>query len=383
MIVKKCIAGLVRILFSLLGVLPEKKVISFLSRQSVRPFDFQLLEPELNKAFPEYEVRWACVPRGGQLGIGLFLQQLYLVATSAICFVDGYVPAVSVPRKHRCVCIQLWHASGAVKKFGYQCLDTPAGRSSVDAEVFRMHKGYDYIVVGMQGAIPAFEQAFNVNRSLLLPIGLPHLDYLMSEQYASQRINDLAAVRSQIGLPENTSTKIILYAPTFRKGNANADWLKENIKNLSAAFAEHDVLLLVAGHPLDEISHEIELDAGVPVKVLKGSTVKALGIADVVISDYSAIALDAGWMGKPVFFYVPDLEEYSQSPGLNINPLEVFKACASSSADCIAALCLGSQKQTASHTFSFFMNEYAGNVDGNSIDTLLHLLSGIIYTDKN
>ena len=49
-----------------------------------------------------------------------------------------------------------------------------------------------------------------------------------------------------------------------------------------------------------------------------------MGLADCVITDYSAVAFEAGIIGKPVFFYVPDINEYRASPGLNIDPLAKF-----------------------------------------------------------
>ncbi len=376
--IKKLLASCIRGMFAILSLLPQQNTIAFLSRQSAKPFDFQLLEPEFNKHFPEYKTVWACVPKGGELGIVLFLKQLYLVATSKVCFVDGYVPAVSIPSAHKSVCIQLWHASGAIKKFGYQCLDTPAGRSSEDAEAFRMHKGYDYVIAGCYGARPAFAQAFHVNVGNILSLGLPRQDYLLSPEYEEMRQEDIRAVKEQLGISEGSNAKVVLYAPTFRKGNSNSNWLEENVMTLARAFAGKDVLLVVAGHPLDKVFQWELSNEGVRVVTLESPTIKALQVADAVISDYSAIALDAGIIGKRVLFYVPDIEEYRESPGLNVDPWDVFPIDTFAVAADIVDACFKEDKYRTKGTFSAFINEYAGNVEGGSISSALHLLSGII-----
>lgn len=375
MLAKRLVAGCIRFLFHAFDVLPQQKTIAFLSRQSYRPFDFSLLEPRLLEQFPEYKIKWACVAKPGKLGLGLFLKQLFLVAISTICFVDGYVPAVSVPPKHRSVCIQLWHASGAIKKFGYQCLNTPAGRTSQEADVFRMHKGYDYIIAGLPGSKEAFTEAFAVDSGSIQVFGLPSMDYLLDPDLQAQREYDMREVRGQLGLTEDESQKIVLYAPTLRRGKTSR-WLQENIRALSAAFARKDVLLLVAAHPLDDVSVE-GLHCGAPVEVLKGHTIKALGVADVVISDYSSVVFDAGILGKKVLFYVPDIAEYRLSPGLNIDPMKCFPSSTYADAGKLAHAALA-VSEDAGEDFRAFMSEYAGMRQVPAIDSICKLVSGII-----
>jgi CDP-ribitol ribitolphosphotransferase len=45
-----------------------------------------------------------------------------------------------------------------------------------------------------------------------------------------------------------------------------------------------------------------------------------------VITDYSAIAFEAALLRRKVIFYVPDIEVYRVSPGLNIDPERQFPA---------------------------------------------------------
>ncbi len=42
-------------------------------------------------------------------------------------------------------------------------------------------------------------------------------------------------------------------------------------------------------------------------------------VSDMLISDYSALIIDYSVMHKPMFFYVPDLEEYRKAPGIAVD----------------------------------------------------------------
>ena len=147
------IAWMVRVIYHVCCLFPRRRKIVFLSRQASRPFDFVLLEPELKRRFPNYTIVWSCVAEIGKMSVLLMVKQIWHVATAELCLVDGYVPAVSLPLRHRSRVIQIWHAPGAIKKFGYQAVGTPAGRSRRAAESLRMHRGYDYVVAGMPGAV--------------------------------------------------------------------------------------------------------------------------------------------------------------------------------------------------------------------------------------
>lgn len=377
------VAWAVRVLYRLLCLLPQRRVIALLSRQSARPLDFALLEPELHRRFPDHEVRWCCVAEIGRMSVTLMLRQLWLAASAELCLVDGYVPAVSIPRRHRCVVVQMWHAPGAIKKFGYQSLDTPAGRSSHAARALRMHRGYDAIVAGMPGAVPAFSEAFGVPAEKIWPLGLPRIDYLRSDDFAELRSRrfaraERAVARAFANVPgASEAVRTVLYAPTFRKGNADPDWLERSVDELRRALAGRDVRLLVAGHPL-ESGDEHTRSHGAPVAFIHGvATIDLLHLADYVVSDYSTIAFEAGYAERPVIFYVPDIEEYRRSPGLNIDPLAELPAISFTNAADVARVVAG-ETPYDSGLFSAFMARNARGVLEGSVERIADALEGVL-----
>ena len=319
------VAGLLKAAGFIVRVHPVKRRVALLSRQSSKmSLDFQLLVEKLREDNPGLEVA-VCLTDPETKGAGSFvantMRQLMLAQTSSVVVIDGYVPAVSVPPKRRGITvIQLWHALGALKKFGYQCLDTPYGRSSDSARILKMHRNYDYVIAGGPWAVDSFSLAFDCDKDCIRVLGLPRVDYLASDAFARQR----AAVKGEIlsRYPQlNEGVPTIVYAPTFRRGDyAFAQRVADEVL---AGLTEMTCNLVIAGHPLDGTADAMAL----PQHVIAGTgyrTIDLMQVGDAVITDYSAIAYEAMAMGLPVYFFVPDIDEYRKSPGLNVDPLEEY-----------------------------------------------------------
>lgn len=368
----RIMARLFRLAFSLCELFPLRNRIVFVSRQSPRPLDFSLLEPALRRAFPEYEVVWACVPAKGSFGAVLALKQLWYVATSRVCFADGYIPAVCIPRTKRAYCVQIWHALGAIKKFGYQALDTPDGRSSRAARDLSMHRGYDLIVAGLPGAVPSFAEAFDCPRDRVVPLGLPRIDYLTAPEFREVRNSRADRARKALG---STSVceegAVVLYAPTLRRGVPESDsWFSRLVEELEDALTriEPHVALVVAGHPLQSGVEPRCEDA----LLLKGvPTIDAIEMADYVVTDYSAVAFEAALLKKNVLFYVPDVREYRVSPGLNIDPLEEFPDIAFERAPALAQAIENDQRGRCIPSFDEYLGSYLGVVDSRCTERIV------------
>ena len=381
------VVWLARLLYRACCLFPQRRKIVLLSRQAARPLDFALLVPELSRRFPDRRIVWCCVAEIGRMSVSLMVRQIWHVATAELCLVDGYVPAVSLPKRHRSRVVQVWHALGAIKKFGYQALDTPAGRPSRIARELRMHRGYDLVIAGLPGAVPVFSEAFDVPEERIAALGLPRVDYLRSTDPAlSERRRrrfaraDHVIAEAFAGESEEVLARpLILYAPTFRKANADAHWLGHAVADLRRALAGANVRLAVAGHPLERAQDEAR-EAGAPVAFVHGvATIDLLHAASYVVTDYSTVAFEAGFAEKPVLFYVPDIEEYRLSPGLNVDPLRDLPTLSSQSAAGLAPVIAGEKPYDAG-AFRAFMEWKARGVDDGAIERIADLLEVLLGT---
>jgi len=310
-----------RVLYAPLKLLPVRNKIVLMSRQSNTPSrDFKLLAAEWRARHPESEIVVLCHSMGPTIldriaYLGVVLRQMYHLATSSACVLDGYViPASVLDHRDDLVIMQMWHALGAIKKFGHQALDRPHGRPSAIARAMRMHYNYDYVLCGGEGSVPTFAEAFGVDEARVVPIGLPRVDYLLEHNEKEHALADSESLSRLVEQnPELVSddTRKILYAPTFR------DTSTLGFQLVAGHFSDTRYTLVVKPHDLDSsFRHSPNIVDATGVSVLA-----LLPLADVVITDYSAVAFEAAVIGKPVYFFVPDIDEYEERQGLNMNPL--------------------------------------------------------------
>jgi CDP-ribitol ribitolphosphotransferase len=316
------------VLYTIFKRSPVKTRVVFLSRQSGKPsLDFTLLESALRVELPGWEFATSCYRDAGSLAarIGGTLKQLRLVAGSRICVVDGYTPAVSIPRLDpSTVVVQIWHALGTFKRFGWQALDGEAGRTEAQAKQLMMHRQYSLVIAGGEGPRAAFAQAFDCPESRIIPLGMPRMDYLLDDGPQCERKRIKAAVIDQY--PQLANGRVnVLFVPTLRKGNGRAN-AKRHLEELASHLPAEMFNLIVAFHPLSVHHAEKEsvtpLAPIIPISPIRG--IDLLELADYVVTDYSAIAFEAALLRRKVVFYVPDIVAYRVSPGLNIDPEEQF-----------------------------------------------------------
>ncbi|MDR1082893.1 MAG: CDP-glycerol glycerophosphotransferase family protein [Coriobacteriales bacterium] len=326
----------IRVIYALLRFLPTKNRVAFLSRQSNRPsLDFELLESALRDQLVGWEFKAECYrdTNSQLIRVAGTLRQLILVATSKLCVVDGYTPAVSVPNlDSSTVVVQLWHALGALKRFGWQAVGSADGRTEKQAARLCMHRNYSAIIAGGEGARDAYAQAFGYPPEKIIPLGMPRADYLMEcdkGDEASERKHASAAIVKRY--PQVAGERVnVLFVPTFRReiGSANVE---RYAQDLAAHLPAKTSNLIVAFHPFSEHNGEAAAKADsetrapiIHIPHTKG--IDLLGIADYVITDYSAIAFEAALLRRKVLFFVPDIEDYRVSPGLNVDPEQQFPA---------------------------------------------------------
>ena len=296
----------------------NKNKIVFISRQSNQtPLDFTLIKNELLKRKKYHVVILTKKIENGFLNhIKYYFHiyiQMYHLATSKVCIVDSYcIPVSILKHKKDLTIIQIWHAMGAIKKFGYQTLNKRAGRDLDVSNVMCMHKNYDYILSGSEEMIKYFGEAFHYNKNSFIINGSPKMDYIyLNRDKISKMIKkDYPILNDKIN---------VLYAPTFRK--------KDTVKfrKIINHFNFDKFNLIIKPHP--STKQKIKCDK--VIKCDNYSSLELLTIADYVITDYSAISIEAALLDVPVFLYLYDYEQYILDNGLNIDLFDEFKRYAS------------------------------------------------------
>lgn len=205
------------------------------------------------------------------------------------------------------VVIQLWHAFGSFKKFGYQSLNTLEGHSAQTARIFRIHRNYSWVVCTSEENRLAFAEAFSIPPERVVPLGLPEFDTLVAKRANRESPMVKGALQTScLSVPSDPMR--VLFAPTLRKSSVST----HPFHDLEAWWEDHPSS---AVQPLWSY-HPLERGVGAATDVAFG-----LEQADIVVTDYSSLVYEAYVLGKPVLFYVPDIDAYRLSPGLNTDPL--------------------------------------------------------------
>lgn len=309
-------AAVLRVLGWLFARLPAKprRVVLASPRKSV--LDGNLLH--LHTAIRELRPEWECVlllePYGyglrAKLGYALRMVRAMLqLRTAAVVVVDNaYLPVHVAPHPSRTTVIQVWHAAGALKRFGTDTIPPPA-----EPERSFLHRHYDWVVTSGEAPREPWSRALRTPLDRVIALGSPRTDGLVDEhQLAAARARVLAAY------PALANRRVITYAPTFRgrgRGKLPADAL--DAVRLRAALAPGDVLVLKS-HPnldprlVDRSGFDVVVDPAEDVNDLLAAT-------DILVTDYSSSIFEFALLRRPIVLLVRDLDAYEREPGLYLD----------------------------------------------------------------
>lgn len=287
-----------------------KKQIAIISRQADEPtLDIRLMEQELNKRGIKTVILCRTMKKsiGGMLSFGMMtLKQIRIIASSKVIVLDGYCIPVSVlPKKKGQQVVQMWHALGAVKKFGWQSVDNPDGHSLAVAEKMKMHANYDHILAPCKETGSFFAEAFRTPEEKVVYMGLPRIDFLREQDESRKKELEEA-------YPEIRDKVNVLYVPTFRK-NAVLE-----MEKLIDGFDFSSMNLIIKKHFLDKGDYAWAEKAGAIVDE-RFSSLDWMKICPKIVTDYSAISFEAAAIDREIYIYQPDSERYRAGNGLNID----------------------------------------------------------------
>lgn len=224
--------------------------------------------------------------------------------------------------------VQLWHGI-PLKKLH---LDSPATlrvRGVPDhrylrallARVYRFAgRGIKLFPVASELVAPRIASAFGVPLARIPALGDIRDDSLLARDPAELRADARAMLAEAVG-PLDDSSRVVLYAPTWRDGAADPGAPTREEWELLARWLEaRDAVLLVRTHPLGLGDYAAGPDISPRIRMLGSrelvDVTPALAGVDALVTDYSSIAYDYALTDGPVVFFAPDVEVYARARGL-------------------------------------------------------------------
>ena len=235
------------------------------------------------------------------------------LATSRVTIVDDYfLPMYAVTPRAGTTYVQVWHAAGAFKRFGYSVLDKAFGKTEEEVSRFPIHTNYDLCLVSSMRFAPHYAEAFRQPIERFdASIGIPRTDVF----FGARRAEAEERVRARYPLAGRRS---ILYAPTFRGESTSKARMPErlDLHRLRAVLGEDHVLLL-RRHPFVRASSPIAPHlADFVIDVSDHPDIHELMlVSDVLVTDYSSAIFEFSLLNRPMAFFAPDHDAYMDERG--------------------------------------------------------------------
>lgn len=236
------------------------------------------------------------------------------LSTAGLLVNNRAFPATFAKRPGQ-VYLNTWHGT-PLKAMGR---DVPGGRD-VAANVLRNFLQADYLL----SASPFMTETLyasayrlrNMFPGIIIEEGTPRVD--------RQFLDREAALRQLGGVPIAAGQRLVLYAPTWRPvpdglARDDSDTLAGRAEELARELGPGWAVRLKVHHLVHDRARAVPglrpflVDNDVPANV-------ALAAADVLVTDYSSIAVDHLVLDRPIVMLVPDLAQYARERGLYLTP---------------------------------------------------------------
>ncbi|XVQ12382.1 CDP-glycerol glycerophosphotransferase family protein [Spirillospora sp. CA-255316] len=242
----------------------------------------------------------------------------FLALSRAEFWVDNQGFPEGLRKRAETTYIQTWHGS-AYKRMGF---DQPELKTAslAQQERFRRNVGrYDCFLVRTGHDERTLVPGMGVTAELI-PVGYPRNDPLVNGRHGDPDLaRELDALRRRLGLDGDGRT-VVLYAPTFRKGEDGkpaADTVPTLDTERFAAELGGTQILLVRPHYLSPPGAAVPPGARRAVRDAGhvADVTPLLLLADALITDGSSVMFDYALLDRPMVFYAPYTEEESIEPG--------------------------------------------------------------------
>lgn len=241
------------------------------------------------------------------------IKSVYHLSTSKYVVIDNYFGSLAKANFKKGVqCIQVWHAAGAIKKFGVLAPSFSKRSLRAQKRFFDVYKNFHKIVVGSDALANIYKDAFVLSDDRILKTGIPRTDLFFYEQRKQEHKENILLIN-----PSLKGKKVILYAPTFRDKELIDFDLHLDIDTMYKALKD-EYIILIKLHPAvrNKLNHQDKYKDFVYDYSLYPNINDLFLVTDILITDYSSVPFEFCLLNKPMVFFPYDLKKYAKKRGI-------------------------------------------------------------------
>ena len=362
---KLCTKGVFKI--SKLLPIKRNKVILASNRSPVLEGNFKNINAELSK---HKEFKMILYLQNNKKKKSYLAKQYFDFATAKYIILDDYYRQLyGYKFKAKAEIVQVWHACGAFKKFGFSSL----GQGDSNSIKFEKnaHSHYTKVITSSENIDKHYAEAFNIDEDKVYNLGVPRTDNLLNSEY-----KEYMRLKLEAEYPSIVGKKIITYAPTFRGRPSERKNFKCELDYTKIVdMLDDDYVVILKLHPAVN-ENSVYIPEEYKDKVLNLTRYNDINdlliITDVLISDYSSVIFEYALLEKPMIFFAYDLESYVDERNFYYNYEDFVPGPIVKTNDEIINLIKGDNFDL--DKVRTFRNEFFEDIDGKSTERLVEFL---------
>ncbi|MEB8210900.1 CDP-glycerol glycerophosphotransferase family protein [Staphylococcus succinus] len=266
-------------------------VLPIIEALNKKDYQITVISKEENRRYIQPFENVTFIPAGNKQ----VFKHIKALSVAKIIIIDTYYLMLGdFKKKTNQTVIQTWHAAGALKNFGLTDHQVDLSNKHMVNQYRKVYQATDNYLVGGDAMATCFKNAFEATDDQFLKTGLPRL--------VPYRTVDIVKKQQELKIQYGIEGKVAIYVPTYREHQqSNRDINKEIFESELPHYT-----LLNKLHPSIASDDQTEIDLQ-----------SLMIMADIIISDYSSLAIEASLLNKPTLFYVYDEQRYEKERGLN------------------------------------------------------------------
>lgn len=308
----KFFLNLIYQLFSSLLSKNKNKIVISIYRDHEISGNLQYVYDEILTQLPEAEIH--LIHARNKMNLRLFKEIITISNAGYLILDDYFLPIYLIKPQKDLKVIQLWHAAGAFKKFGYSTIGTKFGPTEQYLKHVPIHSNYTHVYVSSDHVVKFYAEAFNMSSSSIFPLGIARIDMFNDKEECASIENKLKGKYSK--LQKNDTVKILI-APTYRAEGLYVESSMEIIDALlEISNRIKNKLIIFKPHPYMNDKEIKQLETQPNVLIARDYSINEwMLVSDAFITDYSSAVFEFALLKRPIAHFVPDLKQYQENRG--------------------------------------------------------------------